>query len=148
MIESNSFFRKQFDILSEEPSQCRAVPAYIAPGGVGRTPNQKRDTPHTQRRSSTFHSFESPQEPKMLRALNVFGVDRFARYNRFPPRRHVQKLFIFEIEFRFTFLSQKSRKVDLKVPFSNSKNSMIFNDLLAVASEHKFEKNFFLHYNF
>ena len=31
-IESNSFFKKQFDILSEELSQCRAVPAYTAPG--------------------------------------------------------------------------------------------------------------------
>ena len=26
--------------------------------------------------------FETPQEPKMLRALNVWPLDRFARYNR------------------------------------------------------------------
>ena len=103
----------------------------MAPGGgVGRTPNQKRDTPRPWLRSSTFHSFETPQEPKMLRALNIFPVGRFARYNRFPPRRHVQTLFISEIEFRFTFLCQKSQKEDLKVPFSISKNSIILNDLL------------------
>ena len=79
----------------------------------------------------------------MLRALNNFPVDRSARYNRFPPRRHVQKLFISEIEFRFTFLCLKNQKVDLKVPFSNSKYSIIFNDLLAGASKHKSERFFF-----
>ena len=111
----------------------------------GRThPNQKRGTPTPRLRSSTFHSFETPQEPKMLRALNAQPPYWVARYNSFPPRRHVQKLFIFEIEFRFTFLGQKSRKVDLKVPFSFSKNSIIFNDLLAGASEHKSEKFFFV----
>ena len=99
--------------------------------GVGRTPNQKRDTPIQRLRSSTFHSFETPTEPKMLRAQNNFPVDRFARYNSFPPPRHVQTLFIFEIEFRLTFWAQKSQKVDLEVPFSFSKNSIIFNNLLA-----------------
>ena len=79
-------------------------------GGVGRTPNQKRDTPPTRLRSSTFHSFETPQEPKMLRAQNARGKAIFARYNRFPPRRHVQKHFISEIEIRFTFLDQKAEK--------------------------------------
>jgi len=42
------------------------------------------------------------------------------------------------------FLGPKSQKVDLKVPFSNSKNSNIINDLLAGASEHKSEKFFFV----
>ena len=59
-----------------------------------------------------------------------FGASYNCTLQQFPPRRHVQKLFIFEIEFRFTFLDHKILKVDLKVPFSNSKNSMIFNDLL------------------
>ena len=112
------------------------------PRGVGRTPNQKRGTPVVWLRSSTFHSFETPLEPKMLRAQNARGQAIFARYNRFPPRRHVQKLFIFEIEFHFTFLGQKSQKVGLKVPFSISKNSIISNDLLAGYSEHKSEKCF------
>jgi hypothetical protein len=80
----------------------------------------------------------------MIRALKGLGEAIFARYNRFPPRRHVQTLFILETEFRFTFLGQKSQKVDLKVPFSISKNSNIFNDLLAGASEHKSEKFFCL----
>ena len=44
----------------------------------------------------------------------------------------------------FHFFGPKNQKVDLKVPFSNSKNSIIFNDLLAVASEHKSEKFFFV----
>ena len=116
----------------------------MAPGGVGRTPNQKRDTRTQRLRSSTFHSFETPQEPKMLRALKDLGEAIFARYNRFPPRRHVQTLFISEIEFHFLFLGQKSQKVDLKASFSFSKNSIILNDLLAGASEHKSEKFFFV----
>ena len=114
------------------------------PGGVGRsTPNQKRGTPNAWLRSSTFHSFETLQEPKMLRAQNNLRQAIFARYNRFPPRRHVRTLFIFEIEFHFTFLGQKSKKADLKVPFSFLKNSIIFNDLQAGASEYKSEKFFF-----
>ena len=52
------------------------------PGGVGRTPNQKRDTPLLRLKSSTFHSFETPQEPKMLRALNAQPPYWVVRYNR------------------------------------------------------------------
>ena len=77
----------------------------------------------------------------MLRAQNDLRQAIFARYNRFPPRRHLQTLFISEIEFRFTFLGQKSQ--DLKVPFSISKNSIILNDLLAGAFKHKSDKFFF-----
>ena len=80
----------------------------------------------------------------MLRALKASVMGGSARYNRFPPPRHVQKLFIFEIEFLFTFLGPKKQKVDLKVPFSISKNSIILNDLLAGAFEHKSEKFFYL----
>ena len=91
------------------------------PRGSRTTTKPKSGYPGDRLRSSTFHSFETPQEPKMLSALNARGQAIFARYNRFPPRRHVQKLFVFEIEFRFTFLSQKSQKVDLKVPFDFQK---------------------------
>ena len=84
----------------------------------------------------------------MLRALNNFPVDRFASYNRFPPRRHLQKLFIFEIEFHFTILERKSQKVDLKVPFSISKNSIISNDLLAGAPLSINLRSFFMSSNF
>ena len=117
------------------------------PPPTPRPPHPNQGTLLTRLRSSTPHSFESPQEPKMLRALKDFKKAIIARYNRLPPRRHVRILFIFEIEFRFTFMGQKSQKVNLKVPFSNSKNSIIFNDLLARASEHKSEK-FFLSSNF
>jgi hypothetical protein len=77
------FFYKVIWYIKWKPSQCRAVPAYMSfrGGGVGRTPNQKRNTPHGRLRSSIFHSFETPQEPKMLRALNKTPVDRSARYN-------------------------------------------------------------------
>ena len=137
------FCKNQYDILSKGLNQCRTVPAYMAGGGVGPPPNQKQSTPGARLRSSAFHSFETQQEPKMLRALNKINVDRSARYSRFPPRRHVQTLFISEIEFRFTFLGQKGQKEDLKAHFSFSKSSIVFNDLLARASENKSEKFFF-----
>ena len=114
------------------------------PRGSRTHPHPKSGYPRPRLRSSTFNSFETPQEPKMLRALKDLRKAIFARYNRFPPRRHAQILFIFEIEFRFTFFDQKSQKVDLKVPISNSKNSIILNDLLAGASEHKSEIFFYL----
>ena len=85
------------------------------PRGEVAPPNQNRGTQVRRLRSSTFHSFDTPQEPKMLSALKKLEMGRFARYNRFPPRRHVQKLFIFEIEFHFNFLDQKIQKADLKV---------------------------------
>ena len=45
-IESNSFLKKQFDILSIEPSQCRAVPAYMAPGESGAPQTKNGVPPH------------------------------------------------------------------------------------------------------
>ena len=59
-----------------------------------------------------------------------------------PPRQHVRILFIFEVEFRFTFMGQKSQIKDLQAPFPFLKNPIIFNDLLAGASEHKYKKFF------
>ena len=103
----------------------------VPPRESDHPPTQNRDTPPRRLRSSTFHSFETPQEPNMLRAQNDLRVYLDARYNRFQPRRHVQKLFIFEIEFHFTFLGQKAQKVELKVIFSFSKNSITLNDLVA-----------------
>ena len=108
------------------------------------TPEPKSGYPSHPAEVEHIPFFETPQEPKMLRALNKNALDGSARYNRFPPLHHVQTLFIFEIEFRFTFLGQKSQKVDLKIPFSFSKDSNIFNDLLAGASEHKSDRFFFV----
>jgi hypothetical protein len=119
----------------------RSVPAYMAPGESD-LPQPKSGTPPWRLRSSTFHSFETPQEPKMLRAQNAQGEGGSARYNRFPPPRHVRTLFLFEIEFRFTFLDQKSQKVLFKRLLSFCKNSIILNGTLAGASEHKSEKFF------
>jgi hypothetical protein len=116
----------------------------IWPPGSRTTPKSKSGYPAPYLRSSTFHSFETPKEPKMLRAQNDLPEGASARYNSFPTRWHVQKLSIQEIEFHLAFLNLISQKVDLKVPFSFSKNSIIFNDLLEGASEHKFE-NFFCH---
>ena len=137
------FCKNQYDILSKGLNQCRSVPAYMAPGGEVAPPNQNRDTPSLRLRSSTFHFRDTPQEPKMLRALKKLTMGRFARYNRFPSRRHLKNHSIQEIEFIFTFLGQKSQKVDLKAPFSFFKNWIIFNDLLAGATEHKSENIFF-----
>ena len=113
------------------------------PRGSRTTPKPKSGYPRTRLRSSTFHSLETPQEPKMLRAQNDLNLGVSARYNRFPPRRHVRTLFIFEIEFHFTFLGPKKPKSRSQSTPFDSKNSIIFNDLLAGDSEHKSEKFFF-----
>ena len=115
----------------------------MAPGG-GSSSKPKPGYPSDAPEVKHIPFFWDAAEQKMLSALNNLRMGRFARYNRFPSRRHLKKLLIQEIEFIFTFLGQKSQKVDLIAPFSFFKNWIIFNDLLAVASDYKTEKFFFV----
>ena len=116
------------------------------PGGVGPPPNQNRDTLRSGwgRAHSILLRRRKNRKCSELSKICPWWV---CTLQQVPTSMTVQTLFISEIEFRFTFLGQKSQKVDLKAPFSISKNSIIVNDLLAGASEHKSEK-FFLSSNF
>ena len=93
-------------------------------------------------RSSTFHSFETPQEPKMLKALNDLARGLICTLQQVPTSTTRPNTFHFWNRVPFHFFGQKSQKVDLKVPFSVSKNSIIFNDILERDSCHKSD-NFF-----
>ena len=103
----------------------------MAPGGVGRTPKPKTGYPDQAAEVEHIPFFWDAARTENAQCSKWFPPGWVCTLQQVPPRRHLQKLFIFEIEFRFTFLGQKSQKVDLKVPFSFSKNSIIFNDLLA-----------------
>ena len=113
----------------------------FGPRGSRTHPNQKRDTPHTRLRSSTFHSFETPQEPKCSELKMICG----RLYLHATTGSHLDdssKYFSFWKSSSFHFFGPKKPKSRPQSTLSFSKNSIIFNDLLAGASEHKSEKFF------
>ena len=60
------------NVVNQRISVNLAIISSMAPWGVGPPPIQNQDNPPRRLSSSTFHSFETPQEPKMLRALKDF----------------------------------------------------------------------------
>ena len=76
---------------------------------------------------------------KNAQSSKCSGEGYICTLQQVPTSTTRPKTFHFWNRVPFHFLGQKSQKEDLKVPFSISKNSFNFNDLLARASEHKSE---------
>jgi hypothetical protein len=115
-------------------------------GGGGRTTSKpKSGYPSRSAEVETFHSLRRRKNRKCSE-LKMFSPRVYFHATTGPHLDDTSEHFKSKKSSFFLFLDQNSQKVDLKVFFSFSKNTIIFNDLLAGASEHKSEK-FFLSSN-
>ena len=118
---------------------------YGPPGEVA-PPNQNRDTPPFRLRSTTFHFRDTPQEPKMLRALKNLRMGRFARYNRFPSRRHLKNFQSKKSSSVSLFWAKKAKKQISKYPFRFPKTQLFLmnfqQELLSIHLRFFFVLNF------
>ena len=110
IFESNSFFIKQFDILSEEPSQCRSVPAYMAPGGGSDAPKPKTGYPPPAAEVEHIPFFWDAPRTKNAQSSKCSGEGYICTLQQVPTSSTHPKTFHFWNRVPFHFFGPKIPK--------------------------------------
>jgi hypothetical protein len=143
MFKSNSFFIKYFHILSEEPSQCRSVPAYTAPGESDHA-QTKKGIPSSLGCSWVHSILLRRRKNRKCSELKMFGPCLRLHATTGSHLDDTSKHFSFLKSSSVSLFWTKKPKSRPQSTLFEFQYSNIFNDLLAMASEHKSEKFFCL----